>query len=187
MGRPRETEVPFRGTETHSVHGLRRGHRGCPALSIPPTAWRAPIRGAPVTAEGWGPITSERSDPTGVRHHIPMADRTHHTRDANTGPAMDGETDHGATPSRHGRTRERERTIGPLSIGGDERTAVCYFHIWRGLRRKRHLMRLLWSRSQTERKDGNREDTRTRLQRTHHPRGACFHALHLLPIGHGAL
>ena len=33
----------------------------------------------------------------------------------------------------------------------------------------------------------DREDTRTRLHRTHHASGACFHALHLLPLGHGAL
>ena len=74
MGRPRETEMTFRGTETNFAHGMRQGHKGCSALSTPPTAWRALARGAPVTAEGWGPITSERSDPTGVRHHIPVAD-----------------------------------------------------------------------------------------------------------------
>ena len=139
---------------------MRPGTAGChPALNTPPTAWRAPTWGAPVTAEGGGAITTpERGDPTRVQlNHKTMADRTHHTWDANTSSTMDGETDHGATPSRHGRTREREHTIDPLSIGGDARTAVCYFHIWRGFRRKRHIMRLLWSRSQNERENGNRE------------------------------
>ena len=40
---------------------------GSPALNTPPTAWRAPTWGAPVTAEGGGPVaTPERGDPTRV-------------------------------------------------------------------------------------------------------------------------
>ena len=84
LGRPFGEKAKSDGTETAYGHGMRPGHSGSPALSTLPTAWRAPTRGAPVTAEGWGHITPPKGEKE-TRHHTALADRTVRT---NSGPQI---------------------------------------------------------------------------------------------------
>ena len=96
-------------------HGMRPGHRGCPALSILLTAWRAPFGGAPVTAEGWGPITPPKGAKA-TRHHT-LADRTHEQWTTDPSSAVDPPALPGIPPGKTLRTRDGEIGIPP--IGSD--------------------------------------------------------------------
>ena len=186
MGRPPPRDRSIGGRRSVLSLGMRPGHGGSPALNTPPTAWRASTWGAPVTAEGGGPVTTpERGDPTRVQlNQTTPADRANHARDTVTNTTMDGAESHGTTSARHGRARTRGCSIGSLPAGSDERKIVRHFNIWNGLRRNSYSLRLLWSRDRPERTHGNRKGLRTRLPHSHHARGPSIHAIHLLPHGY---
>ena len=133
---------------------MRQGHRGCPALNTPQTAWRALARGAPVTAEGGGAITtSERRDPTRVQlNHTPLADRTHQQWTTDTNPTMDPAAQLGTPPSQD--VCSRDGGIRLLPSGSDRSTAVCNHDGRRNDLRRFHRypydMRILRGRDQTK-------------------------------------
>ena len=127
LGCPFGEKAKSDGTETAYGHGMRPGHSGSPALSTLPTAWRAPIRGAPVTAEGWGPITPPKGEKA-TRHHT-LADRTHEQWTTDPSTTVDSPAQPGIPPGKTLRTRDGGIGIPP--VGSDRSTAISHNNGWR--------------------------------------------------------